>query len=234
MEKEKLQDKWQEYGRDKLFNYSKIQHKITDEYPVVTFEPKSSIVVRGDFPEYVYFILSGVAVGTRNYQDGNEYDYFQLSKSNGSIGLLEILAQKEQMIATVTSLSKVRAIRVPANVVYGWVMEDIELLRLSANLLAEDLYHRSSNDGLFYRYKGIDRLRHFLVSYYDEHSKDKNGVVEVFETREKIGNKMGLSVRTVGRSLKRLRDNQEIMSSDRKTMIGKKEYQRLKAQLIQL
>ncbi|MCB5954577.1 Crp/Fnr family transcriptional regulator [Enterococcus sp. CWB-B31] len=231
MEKNVLREKWQHYNQKSTINFSSIENKGVEQYPVICFEPKETIIMRGDFPEYVYFILSGIVVGARNYEDGNEYDYFQLEKSNGSVGLLEILAQKEETIATITCLTKVEAVRVPSSVVYEWVMEDIELLQLSAGLLAKDLYDRSGNDGLLYRFEGVNRLRYFLVSYYEEKRNSEVKLVEVQETREKIGNKLGMSVRTVGRSLRNLRENHEIISEQRKIYIGVEEYHRLKEQL---
>ncbi|WP_159721261.1 Crp/Fnr family transcriptional regulator [Enterococcus sp. CSURQ0835] len=229
MKADELRAKWQQYGQERLFNYLKVKDKIGDRFLVSHYEPNDVIVTRGDFPTDIYFLLSGVAVGTRDYEDGNEYDYFQLDKANGSIGLLEILAQKETIIATVTCLTKVDAVRVPAAVVYDWIMNDLELLRLSANLLADDLYRRSGNDGLFYRFEGVDRVRHYLVAYYEE--QPAASFIEIHETREKIANKLGLSVRTVGRALKKLREHQEVISHERKLFIGEAEYARLQKNL---
>lgn len=234
MERNRLKKMWQLYGSEKRFNYTKIQDRLGDKYTSVKFKNNEQIVTRGEFPEYIYFICSGVAVGIREYEDGSEYDYFQLDETNGSIGLLETLAQKEEIIATVTCAADVDAVRVPSATVYQWIMQDLDLLRLSANLLAEDLYHRSGNDGLFYQLEGVDRLRYFLVEYYDKQAGTTTDFIEVKENREKIGNKLGMSVRTVGRSLKKLRDNQEISSRNRKIYIGPNERQRLQEHLIHI
>lgn len=230
MKTNQLKEKWRRYGQERVFNYTIVKDRIADRFPVIRYEPNDPIVMRGDFPEYIYFILSGIAIGTRDYEDGNEYDYFQLDKANGSVGLLEVLAQKEEVVATITALTKMEVVRVPAAEVYEWIMNDLELLRLSANLLADDLYRRSGNDGLLYRLEGVERLRYYLSTYYADHF-DGNPLVEVKESREKIGNKLGMSLRTVGRSLKKLRDNGEIISKQRKTYIGIDEYQRLKEKL---
>lgn len=227
----RLKEKWDHYGYERIFNYSKISEKINGDYPVVRFESNDAIVIRGDFPKYIYFILNGLAMGTRDYENGNEYDYFRLDESNGSVGLLEVLAQKEEIIATVICVSEVEAVRVPSEIVYEWIMQDLELLRLSARLLADDLYYRSGNDGLFYHLEGVDRLRYFMMTYYEEQKVDNISVVEVKESREKIANKLGTSLRTVGRSLKTLRDNQELISENRKIYIGPTEQQRLKQKL---
>lgn len=234
MEENRLKKMWQTYGSEKHFNYTKIQERLGENYSTVKFRANEPIVMRGDFPEYIYFIRSGIAVGIRDYEDGSEYDYFQLDETNGSVGLLEVLAQKEEIIATITCLTDVEVVRVPSATVYQWIMEDLELLRLSANLLADDLYHRSGSDGLFYQLDGVDRLRHFLVEYYDKQTRNAEELVEIKEFREKIGNKLGMSVRTVGRSLKKLRENQEIVSIDRKIYVGPKERQQLQKNLIQI
>lgn len=234
MEENRLKKMWQTYGSEKHFNYTKIQERLGENYSTVKFRANEPIVMRGDFPEYIYFIRSGIAVGIRDYEDGSEYDYFQLDETNGSVGLLEVLAQKEEIIATITCLTDVEVVRVSSATVYQWIMEDLELLRLSANLLADDLYHRSGSDGLFYQLDGVDRLRHFLVEYYDKQMRNAEELVEIKEFREKIGNKLGMSVRTVGRSLKKLRENQEIVSIDRKIYVGPKERQQLKKNLIQI
>lgn len=234
MEENRLKKMWQTYGSEKHFNYTKIQERLGKNYSTVKFRANEPIVMRGDFPEYIYFIRSGIAVGIRDYEDGSEYDYFQLDETNGSVGLLEVLAQKEEIIATITCLTDVEVVRVPSATVYQWIMEDLELLRLSANLLADDLYHRSGSDGLFYQLDGVDRLRHFLVEYYDKQTRNAEELVEIKEFREKIGNKLGMSVRTVGRSLKKLRENQEIVSIDRKIYVGPKERQQLQKNLIQI
>lgn len=234
MGNQQLRKMWLLYGNEKRFNYTTIQDRIEEHHPIIKFKANEQIVMRGDFPEFIYFIRSGIAEGIREYEDGSEYDYFQLDETNGSIGLLETLARKEKIIATITCVKDVEAVRVPSAAVYQWIMQDLDLLRLSANLLADDLYHRSGSDGLFYQLEGVDRLRYFLVEYYDQRVKNTEDFIEVKEMREKIGNKLGMSVRTVGRALKKLRDNHEIISKDRKIYIGPKERERIQAHLIHI
>ena len=231
MEEQRLKNMWEIYGSEKRFNYARIQDRLGENHPTMRFRANEPIVMRGEFPTYIYFICSGVAVGVRDYEDGSEYDYFQLDKTKGSVGLIETLAQKEEIIATITCLTDVEVVRVPSATVYQWIMQDLDLLRLSANLLADDLYHRSGRDGFFYQLHGADRLRYYLVEYYDKHVKSEETLVEVKEFREKIGNKLGMSVRTVGRALKKLRESQEIVSIDRKIYVGPKERQRLQQNL---
>lgn len=84
----------------------------------IKFSPKSLIVSRGDFPQSLFFIMSGTAMGIREYSDGNEYSYFQLDHTNGSIGLLELLARRESYVATIMTTSELTAIKINAEDVY--------------------------------------------------------------------------------------------------------------------
>lgn len=227
MDRQRLIDQWERYNNGSIFNYSSIRDKAEGRYPLVNFSANDPIVERGAFPEYVYFILAGSVIGARHYEDGNEYDYFQLDSSNASIGLLEVLAQREKIIATILCTTNVKTIRIPSEVVYEWVMQDIHLLRLSTRLLARDLYRSSGNDGLFYYFGGVDRLRYYLKTCYEEGSSKGTRIVRVCENREQIAHKLGLSVRTVGRALKMLKDSGELMNVNRRICIGPEEYMAL-------
>ena len=53
------------------FNLSVLPEEIKKQGIRITYQPQSVIVSRGTFPEYIYFIESGTALGTRHYDDGN-------------------------------------------------------------------------------------------------------------------------------------------------------------------
>src|SRR5699024_6997384 len=141
-----LEKLWEKYAAETEFNYTTIAQLIEGHGTRITYEPDNVIVSRGDFPQYVYFVIDGIAVGLRDYEDGRDYSYFQVDKLNGNIGLLEVLARKDKYIATITSMTKIQLMRVHASVVYEKIMTDISLLRRCSALLAEDLYNRSGND----------------------------------------------------------------------------------------
>ena len=52
------------------FNLSVLPEEIKKQGIRITYQPQSVIVSRGTFPEYIYFIESGTALGTRHYDDG--------------------------------------------------------------------------------------------------------------------------------------------------------------------
>lgn len=219
----KLEEVWKKYELKSTFNLSILPESIKKQGVLIKYAPKSVIVLRGEFPQYIYFIQSGTALGTRNYTNGNEYNYFQLDQNNGNIGLLEILARKEQYIATIVSMTEVEVLRIESAVIYDLVMSDMELMRRCTTLVAQDLYMRSGNDGLLYYFSGLDKVRFYLVDYYDKHRDGKEKVI-VYSEYQEIASHIGVSIRTVGRSLKKLKEGGEILSVNKRVVLTEEKY----------
>ena len=169
-----------------------------------------------------------MAAGVREYADGNEYSYFQVDRQNGNIGLLEIFARKESYIATIVSITRVEMVRIDAALIYEAAMQDVSLLRRCTALLADDLYKRSGNDGILYYFQGIDRVRYYLTSYYEIHQAEaEKGKVTVHAEYQDIASSIGVSVRTVGRNLQKLKEIGEIGSWHKKTTVSQEQYRQM-------
>lgn len=228
-----LKELWKHYSEDGVFNIEALPEELIAKGTRVEYKPNSVMVSKGEFPANIYFILEGNVAGVREYSNGNVYSYFRLDETNGSIGLLEILAKQEKYIATIVTVTEVKALRIDSAVVYRAIMEDIGFLRKCSNMLSDDLYKRSGNDGVFYYLSGIDRVRYFLTNYYNDHPERKNekGQMIVQAEYQEIANTIGMSIRTVGRNLQRLRETDEIRSERKKIVIGQKQYENLMSHL---
>lgn len=228
-----LKELWKHYSEDGVFNIEALPEELIAKGTRVEYKPNSVMVSKGEFPANIYFILEGNVAGVREYSNGNVYSYFRLDETNGSIGLLEILAKQEEYIATIVTVTEVKALRIDSAVVYRAIMEDIGFLRKCSNMLSDDLYKRSGNDGVFYYLSGIDRVRYFLTNYYNDHPERKNekGQMIVQAEYQEIANTIGMSIRTVGRNLQRLRETDEIRSERKKIVIGQKQYENLMSHL---
>ncbi len=222
-----IQENWKKYENEAAFNFSFLPEEIQKKGRELTFQQKQFIVYRGDSIQYIYFIKSGSVLGTRSYADGNEYNYFFVDSENGSIGLLELFARKAEYIASILCMTEVTVIRMDAGIIYDYVMGHAEMLRRCITLIAQDLYQRSANDGRFYYLDGINRVRHYFVDYYNEHLKGKGKKVTVYAAYRDIAANVGISVRTVGRSIRQLKDNGEIQSKDKKVVIDGENYRML-------
>lgn len=220
-----LKSLWKKYNNTSKFNLDDIPKNIQEKGIIEEYSKDNIIVTKGDYPEYILFIYSGIVIGSKEFENGNKYRYFQLDKTNGSIGLLEILAKKEEYVSTITALTNVKVLKIPSNLILEIVMEDKILLRKCLDLLASDLYNTSENEGKFYYLKGIDRLRYYLMKKFESHNKN---VLILEEKYQELASEIGMSLRTVGRSLKELKDKNEIISNRKGIILTKEQYIKLK------
>lgn len=217
-----LQQLWKKYSPYNQFNLSILPEKIKNQGVRLTYEPHSLIISRGEFPKYIYFIESGVALGSRDYKDGNSYYYFQITSKTGSVGLLEVLAHEPRTIATIVANTRVTVLRISSAVIYEYLMTHPDMLYNCAYIVSHDLYQRSGNDGILYYQRGIDRVRFYLVQYYMLYAS--NGQKILVETDyQTIASNIGTSVRTVVRSIQKLKDLGEITSVRKKIYVSRKQ-----------
>lgn len=165
-----LRELWKKYDSYSQFNVSVLPEEIRAQGVQLVYPAGSVIISLGDFPDYVYFIQSGSAIGTRDYNDGNNYFYFRITSENGSVGLLEVLARKDRSVATVVAETQVTALRISSSIIYEYLMKNVDMLYRCTYIVANDLYQRSGNDGILYYQKGIDRVRYYLVQHYIRHA----------------------------------------------------------------
>lgn len=226
-----IEERWKRYAHETVFNFSILPKQIQCKGTEITFGPKQFIVLRGDSLKYIYFLISGTALGTRNYEDGNEYNYFLVDSSGGNLGLLELFARKKEYVASILCTTEVKAVRMNAEIIYDYIMENKEMMHRCITLLAEGLYEESGNNGRFYYLDGINRVRHFFVDYYNEHLKGRQKKITVYAEYQDIASTVGISVRTVGRSIRQLKDSGEIQSKAKKVIIDEENYRLLLSSL---
>ena len=110
--------------------------------------------------------------------------------------------------------------------------------------MARDLYRESGTEGRYYYVDGINRIRYYLIECYnqmkmeDEYTKAGTGQKTSDEfcidvQYQDIANATGLSVRTVGRCLKKLKESAEIRSIRQKIYVGTEEVKNLEGFLLE-
>lgn len=217
-----LQELWEEYSPYNQINLSIMPEEIKAQGVRLTYQPHSVIINRGEFPQYIYFIESGTVLGTRDYVDGNTYHYFYITSEAGCVGLLEVLAQRPHTIATVIAGTEVTALRISSSIIYQYLMTHMDALYRCCYVVSNDLYLRSGNDGILYYQRGIDRVRYYLVQFYALNTFEDENLM-ILPDYQTIASNIGVSVRTVVRSIQKLKENGEITSVKKKISISKKQ-----------
>ena len=226
----RLEELWSKYGSYNQFNYSILPEELKEKGIPVTYRPNEVIINQGDFPRYIFFIIEGIAFGTRNYNDGNNYRYFTLTPSTGSIGLWEVVAHKPRAVATGIAATDMKMLKLDSAIAYEYITNNTDMLRRCAYIVADDLYQRSGNDGFLYYKKGLERVRYYLVQYYLMHHLDEEALT-VEPDYQTLASNIGLSVRTVVRCVRSLKQMDEIASYHRKLTITPAQHARSMAKI---
>ncbi len=226
----RLEELWSKYSSYNQFNYSILPKELKEKGIPVTYRPNEVIINQGDFPRHIFFIIEGIAFGTRNYNDGNNYRYFTLTPSTGSIGLLEVVAHKPRAVATVIAATDMKMLKLDSAVAYEYITNHTEMLRRCAYIVADDLYQRSGNDGFLYYKRGLERVRYYLVQYYLMHHTGEEALI-VEPDYQTLASNIGLSVRTVVRCVQKLKQTDEISSLRRKLTITPAQHARSMAKI---
>ena len=136
-------------------------------------------------------------------------------------------------MATIVASTEVTVLRINSAVIYEYLMNNIEMLYNCTYIVAHDLYQRSGNDGLLYYQNGADRVRYYLVQYYMLHS-DHKADLTVADDYQTIASNIGVSVRTVVRSIQKLKESGEISSVKKKITLSSAQYQMMMERVDQL
>ena len=216
----RLEELWKKYSPYNQFNLSVLPEEIKSQGVRLTYEPHSVIISRGEFPKYIYFIESGTALGTRIIRTATIL-YFRIT-SKPVPWTLEVLAHEPQTIATVVASTRVTVLRISSAVIYEYLMTHLDMLYNCTYIVAHDLYQRSGNDGILYYQRGIDRVRFYLVQYYMLHAS-KGQKILVEPDYQTIASNIGVSVRTVVRSIQKLKELGEITSVRKKIYISERQ-----------
>ncbi len=176
-----------------------VEHCARKEYA-----PGDVIISEGDSLESVFFIESGIVDGMKCFESGQDYQYFVLDRLNGAIGLLELFSRQPTIIATIIAKTDVVVLRIPADELYSFAMNDLPLLRKINFHIANDLYRDSGLNGKLFYLNGFERVSFYLMDYFEKNA-GRTPFVIVRQSYQNIANHIGVSHRTVVRAVRDLR-----------------------------
>ena len=139
-------------------------------------------------------------------------------------GCWRYLARDAETVATIVASTEVTVLRISSAIVYQYLMTHPDILIRCTFVVAHDLYQRSANDGLLYYLEGIDRVRYYLVQYYMLHASGQE-MLAITEDYQTISSNIGVSSRTVGRSIQKLKEYGEITSIRKKIYLTYNQFQ---------
>ncbi|QXM05123.1 Crp/Fnr family transcriptional regulator [Crassaminicella indica] len=188
--------------------------------------PAKSIMLKKDAEvKYVYIHLFGTLRVLNEFANGNIYGFAYID-STDFVGALEILAEESQIACTVEAVTDCTALRMSKEDFLKWFEKDILFSTTIARLLAKKFYPTIYRNGAVFMHSAMDSLISFIIKFVEYDIQDK-AVVLINKKRQHIADELGISLRTVHRIIKNLKENELITVEKGKIYVNKKQYEKL-------
>lgn len=206
----------------------KVPTELIEKASLTTIPRKGILFSKGDPVDYLYIIINGEIQVMNELPDGKQYVFVTLSRYD-FLGDLSILSDYMTYVGTVIASNELSLIRFPASSIIQTIEDDFDFYKLLTKELTRKIFTSSSLRGNDIYLTSLDKLKHFLVSYYEDHSTTMSSLddLTVQKTHEEIANELGLSRKSVTRSVQKLKVNNQLTVSNGKIILSEQQYQSL-------
>ena len=185
------------------------------------------LIQKGEKTEYAYYIVSGKAYVQADFLNGNVYQFSYLGKG-AYVSDVEVLAGTYSHAATLIAAEDMHVLRIPAAVFAEELRTNKDFLYDIAMHMAKKMYNTSYQQGQNLFKKGIFKVVLYLLRCYETEEPEEN-TIKIRKTRPVIASEIGISIKTLNRSVKQLCREQHISIDKGKITINKRQFQALSA-----
>lgn len=171
---------------------------------VKNFPPKTVLLKKDDDVKWVYIFCNGTVIVKNEFENGQLYNFTEVD-SVDFIGEVEVLAGETQIACTVETTTNCTLLQLTKEDFMKWIECDHNLSIGIAKSVAKKMYPTSYHNGDIMFYSGIYKVVSFIIKYSDKISYVESRKC-IKTSRQEIGDKIGISIRTVNRSIKKLKD----------------------------
>lgn len=209
--------------------YPYIEHmpeSIKDKYIIKTI-PAGTLVHQKDYElHYFAIVCTGEHRVINEFENGN---VFMIEKNEpiDFIGEVTILAGMPRTSVTIETLTECIILQMPRVDFEYWITVDNQFLRLVSQKVALKLYRSSYNRGAKLFYPSIFFLMEYIVEYAKKQDIHKGKQIIIQKTREALAEEICMTIKTLNRSVKKLKDQELITIHKGKIGICYTQYQLL-------
>ncbi len=203
--------------------FAHMPKELHERYTIRTFPP-GYIIHQKDYPlDYFGIIVHGDHRVINEFENG---DVFMIEKNEAVdfIGEVAILAGMEKTSVTIETLNECVAFMISRKDFEMWIERDIHFLRLLAKEVAFKLYRSSYNRGAKLFYSPTYLLLDYFVKSAREDGIEKKENFTLRRTREEIREELGMTVKTINRTIAKLKEQGQIGVSAGKVTLSLAQY----------
>lgn len=199
-----LQELIKEYPETAPY-FTHMPEELHARYTIRRFAP-GTIIHQKDYPlDYFGIVCSGDHRVINEFENGNVF-MIEKNEAIDFIGEVTILAGKEKTSVTIETLTPCVVFMISRADFEMWIAKDIHFLRLVTQKIAYKLYRSSYNRGARLFYPPNFLLLDYLLKYAASNNIEKTGEILLPKTREEIREELGMTVKTINRTVAKLKD----------------------------
>lgn len=181
----------------------RIPEELDGQFQLRTY-PAHTLIHQKDSPlERIGVLLQGTFRVVNEFENGNVF-MIETNEAVSFIGEVTLLAGASATSVTIETVTDCLVASLPVESFDAWLRQDIRLLRAVSRHVAAKLYCSSYNRGerLFYSAKYV--LLKYLVRQAEEQGVRSAGQAVLGKTRRQISEEVGMTEKTVNRTLAQL------------------------------
>ncbi|GMQ60233.1 hypothetical protein AN1V17_46330 [Vallitalea sediminicola] len=188
-----------------------------------TYKSDSTIIKKGEDIKYVDILCKGELNVVNEFANGSIY-IFDTNKAIDFIGEMEILADEPRAVVTNVAKTDCIVFRILKTDFMKWIECDNYITLMLAKKLAARSCYTSCYQGYSHYYPAVHMIKRFIIEYVKSEINDNN-IVYINKKRQEIADILGMSVKTVGRNITKLKERGLVTIKKGKIYIDKKQYE---------
>ncbi|CVI72144.1 cAMP-activated global transcriptional regulator CRP [Clostridiales bacterium CHKCI001] len=198
--------------------------ELNHRYTIRIIPPGVIIHQKHAILDYFGIVCKGEHRVINEFENGN---VFMIEKNEpiDFIGEVTILANKKESSVTIETLTECTILYFSRKDFEQWIACDIHFLRLVSQKVAYKLYRSSYNRGDRLFYPPTFLLLDYLIKYIKGKKITEKGII-LPKTRQQLYEELGITIKTINRTIKRLKEDDLIGIQKGKITMNKIQYER--------
>ena len=196
---------------------------------LVEVDADQTFIKAGEECTYIYIVLSGKVTGVE--WPMNEKSYFFKDFGPGDFfGEIECFAGMTNYRISILSSTRCRLLAIPSVYYMEWMHIDVDALYMRTQENMKRLVSQTAEARKYLFMDGKDRLMVHLIRKYEQ-KQPLPDTLELNQTRARISEEVGISMKTLNRNIKKLEEMQLLQLNKGKIVISKEQYLQMKADI---
>lgn len=201
---------------------------LIDCFTIEKIEKGRTFIREGNPVNTIYFIGDGIIKATDYRIYGISFDFMLFTRVY-AYGGMEVIMGVDKYRTSLQTVTDCTVLKIPKAQFSKWMHTDIRALSHESKLMAEYLLEQARSVRAFLFLQGADRLAMLLTNRYEKYAN--NGILKLNNDRQELSDFTGLSVKTITRSVKKLKENGLLTKEGNHIIINRKQYILLKENL---